>query len=178
MFTVNHQEAGGSFEPIAPGTYEAVITEVSIETFKTGSEGVKITLTIRADVDQRFTKRKLFDNCVYSEKSIFKFQQYTKAVQVPEGTNVDSLEQFKALILYKPVSVKVTNEEYNGKMQDRVQYVDVATVPYNSPDGAANPFNVPGSGQADEKMPWESDKSDPFSDDGRPIDISADDLPF
>lgn len=197
LFTVNHSEAGG-FEPIKPGTYEAVITEVEVKTFGTGSQGIKATLTIRDDVDQQFQKRKIFDNLVLTDSAMFKFQQYAKAVGMPEGYSPETLEEMAGNMKFKAVKVKISNETYETnsgeeRIQDRVDFVDIPTVPYGGQATAGDPFNAPGmappdasnpilgGGQApsSSKPPWEQQGSaDPFADDGKPIDISEDDLPF
>lgn len=155
FFNVNHKDAG-AFDPIAPGKYEALITKVEPTESRAGNPMLKVTLTIRADVEQDFQKRKLFDNLVASEKAMFKFNQVAKAVEIPDGTPVDTMEDFAGQILYKPVEVTVKNEMYEGKPQDRVTFYDVSNFEYEGGDQS----------------------NDPFQDDGKPIDISDDDMPF
>jgi hypothetical protein len=195
FFTTDHNEAGNMFDPVAPGKYEAVITQAEVTAAKeSGNPMIKVTYTIRSDVDQRFQKRKLFDNYVASEKAMFKFQQAAKAIGMPQGSQVGSIEEFAKMILFRAVKITVANkkEVYQGeeRVRDNVTFVDEPSVPYNGGNGpAVNPFEVP-PGVEDETPPWEQaeekpkgkgkkgKQADPFADDGKPIDISDDDLPF
>jgi len=192
IFTVNHGEAGG-FEPVPPGTYEAVISEVKVKTSSTGNPMISVTLTIRDDVDQKAQKRKLFDNLVQTEKAMFKFQQYAKAIEMPEGTSIPTLEAFAQELLYKPVKAKVSNkmEEFNGKeeLRDRIDFIDVAAVPYGGQAGASNPFSFTTGAEGDDgPAPWEQGGGEAEAEEEAPKrgsrsrakkpEISEDDLPF
>jgi hypothetical protein len=171
FFKTDYKEVGdGNFTPIPEGEYEAVISEAKKETFKSGNEGVKLTLTIRTDVDQPGQKRKVFDNLTITEKAMFKFQQVTKAAGFPEGMDFPSVEAFIKAVTFKAVRVIIKHEMYNGNPQDRVGFYKEATVPYTgSPSGgpAANPFATgstpppadndapPAPPTGDVKPPWE-----------------------
>ncbi len=157
FFTTNYQDMN-TFEPVPEGTYEAVISEVSKETFSTGNQGLKLTLTIRSDIDQPQQLRKVFDNLVASEKAMFKFQQVARAVGIAEGVNIPSLEAFGKMIMYKHVQIVVKHRknEYNGetRIQEQVTYKpSQAQAPQNQQ--VANPFDIP-----------------------TPLNISDDDIPF
>lgn len=164
FFKVNHEDAkGGAFEPVAPGEYEVIITKAEVTTAKTsGNPMIKVQATIRDDVGQDFQKRILFDNIVFADNTIWKGQQVLKAVEIPDGEEINSIEEFAELISYKAAKMKVKHETYQGKTQERIEYWEVSD---HGLGGASK------SALAD----------DPFASNGDnqgSIDISDDDLPF
>ena len=148
---INHEEAGtgkGEFELVAEGDYECIIADAEITESKSGYPMIKLTVTIRNDVKQPHRKQKLWDYLVASEKAMFKFQQVAKAVALPNGKDFQSMEDDRNAILYKPVKVKVIQEDntYNGetKKQARIKTYSLATVEYKTP-GSADPFETSSS---------------------------------
>lgn len=142
---INHEEAGtGEYEIIAEGEYECVISEVELTESKSGNPMLKLTITIRNDVKQPHRKQKLWDYLVATEKAMFKFQQVAKAVALPNGMKIESIETFKSAIIYKALRIKVSHEDntYNGetKKQARIKSYSLATVEYNAPS-AKDPFD-------------------------------------
>jgi hypothetical protein len=126
FLNVNHAEAGSTqekkpFEPIAEGVYEAVISEVKVEKSSAGNDMIKMTVTIRDDVNQNFAKRKLWDYVVDSEKAKWKSQQIAKALAIPEGTSIATIQEFAKAILYSyvKITIKHKQEEYNGESKLR-----------------------------------------------------------
>lgn len=156
FFQVNHKEAGG-FDALPKGEYEAVITDVKMDTAKSGNEMIKITLTIRDDVEQEAQKRKLFDNLVITDNMMWKFQQVSKAAQLEDGVVVETPADFAKAIHYRAVRITVGQRVYNDQLQNEVKAYKEATVAYGGQGGQTK---------------------DPFATDGPPIDISDDDLPF
>ena len=143
---INHEEAGNNeYEIIAEGDYECIIAEADVAESKSGNPMLKLTITVRNDVKQPHRKQKLWDYLVVTEKTMFKFQQVGKAVQLPNGKDFKTLEDFRLAILYKAVKIKVVHEDntYNGetKKQARIKAYSVATVEYNAPN-AKDPFDV------------------------------------
>lgn len=163
-FSVNSKEIGG-FDPLPKGDYEMVVTEVKIRqgetAFSSGNTGLDVTLTVRNDVEQEGAKRKVFDTLVALPSVMFKFQQYSVAVGLEEGTKIESLEAFAKAIMYKPVTATLGIDSY-VKDGDKVFKNDVKAI---KPAKTGYAGGAPTGG-------------DPFSDDGKPIDISDDDLPF
>jgi hypothetical protein len=154
----NKDEAGG-FGVLTPGEYEVVISEVKKTTAKeSGNEMLALQLTVRSNVDQLHKKRKIFDNLVVSEKAMFKFHNLAMAL-FGEGSEFESLDAFKKAITNQYVRVLIKNENntYKGetKLVDRV----VNYMPSAAEGGSDAP-------------------TDPFADDGRPIDVNEDELPF
>lgn len=151
FLTVNYSEAGNNntkkeFEPIAEGTYEAIITEAKIDKSSAGNDMIKVTLTIRDDVQQQFAKRKLWDYLVYSDKAKWKLQQVAKALKIPEGTSINTIQDFAKAVLYSAVKVTIKHrqEEYNGETKTREQislYSPTEASATNTQ--TADPFSVP-----------------------------------
>jgi len=54
----------GDFAPLPIGEYECFVSEAKIAESSNGNPMVKVTLTVRDDVEQAGGKRKLFDNIV------------------------------------------------------------------------------------------------------------------
>ncbi|GED28673.1 hypothetical protein BAG01nite_47750 [Brevibacillus agri] len=116
-------EKGTGFTPVPEGVYEAIITRVNITTFSSGNPGLNLMLTIRTDVEQPCGNRKLFDNLVLVESSMYKYDLVAEATGFPEDQEITSLEQFRDYILHKPVQVKVLHEpdKYNPeKTRERI----------------------------------------------------------
>lgn len=116
-------EGGGGFTPVPEGVYEAIITRATITPYRSGNQGLNLMLTIRTDVEQPCGNRKLFDNLVLSENSMYKFDLVAVATEFPEDQEITSLEQFRDFILHKPVQVKVLHEpdKYNPeKTRERI----------------------------------------------------------
>ena len=149
---INHEEAGSNeFEIIAEGDYECIIADAEITESKSGYPMLKLTVTVRNDVKQPHRKQKLWDYLVASEKAMFKFQQVAKAIGLPNGKDFGTMEDYRNAILYKPVKVKVIQEDntYNGetKKQARIKSYSLATVEYTS-SASADPFQTTSTADA------------------------------
>lgn len=153
----NSNEAGG-FGVLTPGEYEVVISEVQKKTSQAGNDVLNLTLTVRSNVDQLHQKRKIFDSLTVTEKAMFKFHNLGMAL-FGEGSEFGSLDEFKKAITnqYVRVLIKTKTETYQGQTKDKdvvVTYMPSATE--GGSEGA----------------------SDPWGNDGRPIDVSDEELPF
>ena len=162
FFTYDPKEAGngGGFEALPAGEYEVIISEAKVTTFASGNRGIKATLTIRDDVDQEGGKRKVFDNFIEVPTAAFKFQNLAKGLEWAEGETVDTLEDYAAKIQFAVVRVKLKLKAATA------QYSAGNEVVTYLPTQAASHSGGGFGGQ------------DPFKDDGKPIDISDDDMPF
>lgn len=160
----DENEGGGKEFPILPpAEYECVFTKVLVEPSKAGNPMIKATLTIRKELDgeeQEGGGRKLFENIVFTKDAMFKFHQLGKALGWEQGREFEDLPEIAAAILYQPIRVKTKNEPYEGKINPKVSYYKPAEVEYAGTPDADEPTH------------------DPFANDGKPIDISDDDLPF
>lgn len=138
------------FSALPIGEYECIISDVKMTQSQAGNQMIKVTLTVRDDVEQKGKKRKFFDNLVVMDNMMWKFQQVSKACDFPADTDFASPEEFASAIQYKNVIIKNKHEEYNGEKQDRV-----AQYKQSKDGGSGDPFTGGGS-----------------------IDINDDDLPF
>lgn len=118
----NYEEVNSGFAALPIGEYECIISETKVVPTSTGKQMVKVTLTVRDDVEQDGQKRKFFDNLVVQDTMMWKFQQVSKAARLPEGEDIASPEAFAEAIQYKSVRIKNKHEQYNGELQDRVAW--------------------------------------------------------
>lgn len=146
----------GGFGVLPNGEYECIVSEVKVTESKAKEPMLKVTLTIRDDIEQEGRKRKLFENTVERDTLAWKFNQMAKACQLEEGLDLETLADFATAIQYKCVRVKLGQREYNGEMQNEVK------------GWMETKFEGGGSTRAD---------GDPFAGSGQ-INISDDDLPF
>lgn len=144
----------GDFSALPIGEYEVFISKVEMKESKAGNQMIKVEMTVRDDVEQAGAKRKFFDNLVVMDTMMWKFNQVAKAVQLPEGEDLDTPEDFAQAIQFKPVRIKNKHEMYNGENQDRVATYKVSQV--------GGDFGSGGTGE----------------DVGGSIDIDDEDLPF
>jgi predicted RNA-binding protein with PUA-like domain len=110
----------GDFAPLPIGEYECFVSKVETTTTSTNKPMLKVTLTVRDDIEQLGQKRKFFDNMVEQENMMWKFNQVAKASQLEEGVELETLADFAAAIQYKPVRIKNKHEVYNGETNDRI----------------------------------------------------------
>jgi hypothetical protein len=143
----------GDFAPLPIGEYECFVSKVETAMTSTNKPMLKVTLTVRDDVEQKGQKRKFFDNMVEQENMMWKFNQVAKAAQLEEGVELETLEDFAAAIQYKPVRIKNKHEVYNGETNDRIAIWKESQ--YGGDFGSGDPFSGGGS-----------------------IEIGDDDLPF
>jgi hypothetical protein len=158
MFKVNYSEVKTTdYAPLPEGEYEIVISEVEIkDVASTGEKKIALTLTIRDDVDQVGQKRKVWDDILFRDTMKWKFQQVAKAIQVADGKEFATIEDFARELQFKTARVKVVKEEYKDKMYDRVKVWSVSQAKAPGPQATANPFEATGA----------------------PAPASKDDLPF
>lgn len=163
FFNYDSKQAGNAgFEPVPAGEYEVIISEAKVDTFSTGNRGIKVTLTIRDDVDQEGGKRKVFDNFVESPAAAFKFHNLAKGLEWSEGMTADTLEDYADAIRYQAVRVKLRVKAASGGYEAKNEVVTY--LPTQAASHSGGGFGNP--------------TSDPFQNNGKAIDISDDDLPF
>ena len=72
-----------------------------------------------------------------------------KSAGLPDGKDYESLTEFCNDLINKPVRVNLKHEEYNGKMQERVNYLnptkfpEVKHIPKQSGGSQQNGFSAP-----------------------------------
>ena len=123
LFSVNY-EAAEQFSSIEDGTYEVVVAQAEQSASQSGTDFLDIRLKIRDDFQQKFRNNLIFDKVWINKQTLpeWALQRYSKAVKIPEGVEVNTIEQFLGLIIGKTLKVTVKNEqsEYNGKTYDNL----------------------------------------------------------
>ena len=137
FLTVNHNDVPEKkYEVLAEGDYEVVISAVEKRQSTSGNDMLKLTLTVRNDIQQEGQKRKVWDYLVDTDKAKFKFQQVAKALGIANSKTFSTIDEFATEILYKAVRVRIKHErsEYNNKVytNERVSNYFTASKPYES----------------------------------------------
>ena len=103
-----------SYGKCAEGIHTAKIVDIEETTSQAGDDMLKITFEV---VSGESKGCKLFDNCVLTEKALWKFQLLLKALGMRcEGKLAIDLDK----LIGKLVDVEVSHEEYNGQTRARV----------------------------------------------------------
>ena len=125
LFSVNY-EAAEQFSSVENGTYEVVVATAEQSASKSGTDFLDIRLKIRDDFQQKFRNNLVFDKVWINKQTLqypeWALQRYAKAVKIPEGVEINTIEQFLDIIKGKTLKVTVENEqsEYNGKTYDNL----------------------------------------------------------
>lgn len=125
LFSVNY-EAAEQFASITDGTYEVFVSQAEQNASKNGTDFLDIRLKIRDDFQQKFRNNLIFDKVWINKQTLtypeWALQRYAKAVKIPEGVEINTIEQFLDLLKGKTLKVTVKNEqsEYNGKTYDNL----------------------------------------------------------
>lgn len=133
-FKNNYAEADmGNIKP--EGNYECLIQKIEERTTRNGATGLNISMVIRNDVEQKFKNGFIFHTLwkrrepTELDKQVngYGFSQVMalgKAAGLPDGKDYESLIEFCNDLINRPVLVNLKHEEYNGKMQERVNYLN------------------------------------------------------
>lgn len=125
LFSVNY-EAAEQFSSIEDGTYEVVVFSAEQSANQYGTDYLDIRLKIRDDFQQKFRNNLIFDKVWINKQTLqypeWALQRYAKAVKIPEGVEVNTIEQFLDIIKGKTLKVTVKNEqsESKGKTYDNL----------------------------------------------------------
>lgn len=170
-----------SFEPLPTNSYEALIENVQERATENGAESLQIKLRIRNDLDAalpgtngKYHNRVVFmDNWKRKATNQYDMQglQYVlEAAQIPEGTVINSLDDFARALTLKPVKVyiKKTTNTYKGQTKDINQIA-----PWNF-----SKTDFPQVNHQWKDAPDASPSSSPVQSGGQPINIDPEDLPF
>jgi len=125
-------------KPIATGIYKATVTDMKLEkTKETGKDMIVAELTIQTQgpnpPDMKVIGRKLFDNLVVDEKTMWKVSSFLKACTgrdivdhfgQGEEMGIDPFYmKYSNLCINKEVVLVVTTEKYEGNDVNRVKEV-------------------------------------------------------
>ena len=125
LFSVNY-EAAEQFSSIEDGTYEVVVAQAEQAASRTGTDFLDIRLKIRDDFQQKFRNNLIFDKVWINKQTLqypeWALQRYAKAVKIPQGIEINTIEQFLDIIKGKTLKVTVKNEqsESDGKTYDNL----------------------------------------------------------
>lgn len=187
-FKVNHSEAveftGNSVLPA--GEYEVFAKQERGFTSKKGTLGTEFVFVVRRDVDQKGGGKHIWHSFYHTDKTVGILQSFAKALQLPNGVEYESREEWAQDVLMRPVRAFVGVEEYEHKGQKKKKNV----IKFFKPS------ELPGIGinvelhkkDLEEKQPVKQasaapfmqkvEQADPFADDGQPVVISDEDMPF
>jgi hypothetical protein len=102
-----------SREPLEEGLYELTVAKAEETTSSTGNPMIKVEF----DVDG-FEGRKLWDNFVLIEKTLWKVKEFFEAI----GLDTEEVvEMDVAELVGASMKAKVFQEEYNGDIQNRIK---------------------------------------------------------
>ncbi len=159
---------------IKDGTYECLIVKAQENVNKNGKELVEFWLIIRNDIQQEHKNQMIFENRYPSGETGKHYMPYFNTVGKAAGLQRGkTYKNFKELLddyVGKPVKVSVKNEkeEYNGKTYDNLNVKNWDSTAFPNIQHVHKNNDGNKSGQS----------NDPFANDGQPINISDDDLPF
>ena len=139
----NYEDLSG--QVVAEGEYEVVIKVATQDAAaKSGTEFLNIQMQIRSDIEQPHKNQMIFysiwhlKNPAPSDPGGFSgrnIQQMSKAVLIPTGAQIATLDDWLKLITGRPVRVKVKHEMYQEQKQVRVAWVNES----KQPNVKANP---------------------------------------
>ncbi|QFR23723.1 DUF669 domain-containing protein [Schleiferilactobacillus harbinensis] len=174
------KNTSGDYSPIPQGEYEMVIAAAHEDATKSGAEYLDIQFTVRNDLDAALpeTNGKYHNRHVWMPNwkrkatglyDMNQLQYVLEAVGVPEGTPIDTIQDFCSVLYHKPVKVyvKVQHDEYDDTDKNTVAPWSVKPTDYPK---LAHTFK-----EAKDKPA--AKHSAPAVNQG-PTNINDDDLPF
>lgn len=155
---------------LADGWYEVVIQSATESATQNGAEYIDIPMVVRNDVPQN-GKNALIFHKIWKKKDTGKYN-LTAINTLGKAAKMDATKQYKSLdevladLQGKPLQVRVKNEtsEYQGKTYENLNVKGMKET------GFPNVQHV-------WKVKEQSD-ANAFVNEGHPIDINPDDLPF
>lgn len=139
-FKSNWSEAAQPNSIKPEGDYECIIVKVEERVTQNGKENLNISMVIRNDIEQGYKNGYIF-NTLWKRREPtnadlqvngYGFNQIMalgKAAGLPDGKEYESLEQFCGELINKPIRATIKHEEYNGKMQERVSWLNPTKYP-------------------------------------------------
>ena len=128
-FTTNYSnnDNQNTNEPLPKGTYECVINTVQESATPSGAESIHFDLIVRNDLDQALpnTNSKQHNRHLFLDEwrrkatnqyDMKHINMFMEAAGIPNGTSINSFENFCQMMEGKPVrlDVNVINDNYNG----------------------------------------------------------------
>lgn len=179
--TVDSNNVLGSMVEEA-GTYNVQITRADVSKSGRGNQYISIDYQVLDGTYKGAEVR--FQNVTWTnddpEASKKRFNTILVAVGVPDGTDVESIEQCAQGLLGKKLTIDVDWADPNsrGKIYLQVRSYHKLSQDPSKPNGVKRP----NAGQTSDKpatgTPLPNDNDDPFANSNDSVDVKDDDLPF
>ena len=122
------------------GEYEVFIKSAEEKITQTGKSYINISFIIRNDVEQRY-KNKYIWYSIWKKKepnqadiacggyNNQQIQFLSRAVQFSNGKEFANIQDWMKQLKGRVLRIKIGHEEFNGKMREKVQWVDITKYP-------------------------------------------------
>lgn len=129
-FTTGEPKAGGASFLLEPGEYDLRVIDAKETMSKAGNE--MIELTCRVQFADGSDGPKIFDNLVFSEKTMWRVDQFVAACGKHPGQG-KNFDLYPSLMFGWTCRARLKVEEYNGKQRNKVEeyLIDPETVGVN-----------------------------------------------
>lgn len=139
-FSTDYENVNNDYGLIPEGEYEVVIRNIEERTTGNGATGLNLSLVIRNDVEQKYKDRYLFHTLWKRREpteSDMQVQGYSwgqimrlaKSAKLPSGKAYENVQELCKDLLKRPLRVTVKHELWNGKTQERVEYINESSSP-------------------------------------------------
>lgn len=106
MFDVDYNNVGPG--PVQPGYYEVYVSDYQLSTSRSGNPIVSLFYTIREDINQPNQGSKIqYDNFNVIPSSKWRMDAFAKAVAIPNGTPINSAQEWAQMMVNKDLIVRV-----------------------------------------------------------------------
>lgn len=181
------EEKAAQFGAIAEGEYELYVAEGEWRPLLDKPDktpNFNLQLVIRKDVEgQASAGRKIFHTFYISrdpekvDQSMDFIHRFNLALDLPDGVDFETQEQWLKYVIGKPVKAYVGHKEYNSKTYAEIKEFMLTEYPeFTAPEKGGSGIKPASKPKPEYSMSAIDD--DPFSNDGGSIDITDDDLPF
>lgn len=138
-FSTNYEDVQ-NYGLIPEGYYEVIIKNIEEHTTRKGAKGLNITLVVRNDVRQECKNRLIFHTLwkrkeptqVDLQVQGYGFSQImalAKAVGLENGKEYENVYELCGDLVNRVIRVKVVHEDYNGRTNERVHYINASQFP-------------------------------------------------
>lgn len=157
FFKFDESNASAGFELVAEGKYEVVIVNAEAKKTQAGKPMLNVDFEIRSDVHQPHQGAKVLYNAFTFEHevSVRIVNSLIKACGFPDGHAFESPEDMAKQLINKNLKITVKHEEYDKVVDGQKQKRTAAKAKYYDPSDANPPQQQ-----------------------GAPITVGSDDLPF
>lgn len=135
-FKTNYDDVQ-DYSLIPVGEYEVIIQKIEEHTTQKGATGLNMTLVIRNDVEQKCQNRCIFHTLWKRREptqadmqvqgyGFSQIMQLAKAAGLTDGKEYENVYELCGDLVNRIIRVKVVHEEYNGKTNERVHYVNAS----------------------------------------------------